>query len=107
VVAVQSSNSDQRFVEPTLANDFTIELDEDASLFHRTLRYLGLWLPVWLISLSAARRWCHHPGRYCHSGRLAPFLGSRRFLESRAQDRFIACPLSAVAVLLGEETSEE
>ena len=31
----------------------------------------------------------------------------RRFLEGRAQDRLIASPLSAVAVLLGEEISED
>src|SRR2546421_8158003 len=105
--ALQAPNCDQRLVEPMLANDFAIEFDEDASLFHRTLRRLGLWLPAWLISLAAAHRWRHHPSRHCQSRRLAPFLRGRQFLEGRAQDRFIASPLSAVAVLLAEETSED
>src|SRR5437763_8815370 len=43
IVALQSANSDQRFVEPTLANDFVIVFDGDASLFHRALRCLRLW----------------------------------------------------------------
>src|SRR5437764_10633239 len=45
--ALQAPNCDQGLVEPVLANDFAIEFDEDARLFHRTLRRLGLWLPVW------------------------------------------------------------
>src|SRR5438105_6900497 len=93
IVAVSAPNGDQRFVKPTLTHDFAIEFDEDASLFHRALRYLGLWLPAWLIYSASTHRWRHHPGRH--------------FLEGRAQDRFIASSLSAVAILLGEKISED
>src|SRR5947199_9810917 len=37
MVALQAANSDQRFVEPTLANDCAIVVDEDARRIHRAL----------------------------------------------------------------------
>src|SRR5436189_6239362 len=38
IVALQAANSDQRFVEPTLANDFAIVFAEYASLVHRAVK---------------------------------------------------------------------